>query len=263
MSTVLYHGEPNGSSLTVLATLFEKGVEAELKPIDLAAAERNALPFAEQIEVAMNVEGEGPVLVVDGEPITDALFIAIYLDEIGSGPALRPEGAYGHWQINTFCRVNNERLSPAASLLGTRAYLAPKLAGKDRAETDAAFAKIQQDDLRWRWEAIRDGDFAEAQLTDSHAKVKQAVERIEKKLGEDGGEREWLFGDFSIADIDAYAWLAGMELLSPAAFVDAPKTAAWLQRVKSRPSVARALALATVDEPLQAWAPGPEINRWG
>ena len=30
MSTTLYHGEPNGPSLTVLATLFAKEVPAEL-----------------------------------------------------------------------------------------------------------------------------------------------------------------------------------------------------------------------------------------
>ena len=30
MSLTLYHGEPNGPSLTVLAALFESGAEAEL-----------------------------------------------------------------------------------------------------------------------------------------------------------------------------------------------------------------------------------------
>ncbi|MBB3861645.1 hypothetical protein GGQ88_002933 [Novosphingobium hassiacum] len=41
------------------------------------------------------------------------------------------------------------------------------------------------------------------------------------------------------------------------------RTTAWLDCVAARPSVWAALARATVPEPLRAFAPGPEINRWG
>jgi len=54
-----------------------------------------------------------------------------------------------------------------------------------------------------------------------------------------------------------------MTELVPEAFADRPRTAAWLARVKARPAVARALALATSAAPEHIWAPGPEINRWG
>ena len=40
MSLTLYHGEPNGPSLTVLAALYESGLDADLVPIDLAKGER-------------------------------------------------------------------------------------------------------------------------------------------------------------------------------------------------------------------------------
>ena len=38
----LYHGEPVGPSLTVLAALFESGLQAQLLPIDLGMAQRHA-----------------------------------------------------------------------------------------------------------------------------------------------------------------------------------------------------------------------------
>ena len=57
MSTTLYHGEPNGPSLTVLATLFAKDAPAELVRIDLARGERHALPWAREPLVAMSIEG--------------------------------------------------------------------------------------------------------------------------------------------------------------------------------------------------------------
>ena len=74
MRMTVYHGEPNGPSLTVLAALFEKALDAELIHIDLARGQRHNLPFAQQPEVELSVEGEGPVVVVDGEAMTDSVF---------------------------------------------------------------------------------------------------------------------------------------------------------------------------------------------
>jgi len=90
----LYHGEPNGPSLTVLAALFAKEVEAELVHIDLASGARHTLACAQEPQVAMSVEGEGPVLVVEGEAMTDSVFIGCYLDDVGRGAKLRPADPY-------------------------------------------------------------------------------------------------------------------------------------------------------------------------
>ena len=252
MALTLYHGEPNGPSLTVLAALFETGLDAELRKIDLAAGERHALPFAHETEVELSLEGEGPVLVAgDGTAMTDATFIALYLNDLAGGSALRPDDAYGRYRLNMWCRFIDERIAPAAALLGTRA--------EGLAASDEAIARIPSQDLRERWQAARDGRFVDAQLADSEAKVRQAVERTEKQLG----EGDWILGAFSIADLETYAWLAGMEPLLPAAFADAPRTKAWLARVRARPSVRKALATAGNVDPRRSWAPGPEINRWG
>jgi len=68
---------------------------------------------------------------------------------------------------------------------------------------------------------------------------------------------------FSIADIETYAWLAGMVRLVPAAFAAKPRTTAWLARVRTSPAVAQALSLARTGDPAASWSVGPEINRWG
>lgn len=252
MSMTLYHGQPNGPSLTVLAALFEKELEADLQALDLAAGERHALPSAGQTEVAMSIEGEGPVLLVDGEAMADSVFIGCYLDDIGSGTALRPADPYARWQVMMWCRQIIERLAPAAGYLGIQTAAAPNI-------SDAALASIQSEDLRARWADWLSGKFDDEKLKDSRVKVTQAVEKCEAQL--DG--RDWLMGDFSLADLETYAWLAGMVDIVPDAFVDAPRTADWLKRMRARPSVAQALALANNDAPETSWAPGPEINRWG
>jgi len=251
MSTRLYHGEPNGPSLTVLATLFAKEVPAELVRIDLARGERHTLAYAQEPQVAMSVEGEGPVLLVEGEAMTDSVFLACYLDEVGPGAALRPTDPYGRWETMTWCRQMVERTAPASAYLGCWAH---------PPEADAALLqRIGSVDLRARWQQILAGKFSEDHLSDSRTKIRQAVEKIEKRL--DG--RQWLMGTFSIADIESYAWLAGMVPLVPEAFAERPRTGGWLARVKASPAVAKALSLACSAEPAASWSVGPEINRWG
>ena len=260
MATVLYHGEPNGPSLTVLAALAETGVAAELRPIDLARGERHSAGVPRNVEVEMSVEGEGPVLVVDGEAMADSVFIACYFDDMRQGAAIRPADPLLRWEMMAWCRFVVERIAPAAAFLGTRAHLADKLAAMPDAEFAALYGAIACDDLRGRWEAVRAGALADACIAESAGKIVEGVRRVEAKLA-DG--RDWLICTFAIADLETYAWLAGMVELVPQAFADVPNANAWMARVAARPSVTAALARARIGDPRNSWAPGPEINRWG
>lgn len=258
MSLILYHGQPNGPSLTALACAFEKGADVELRLMDLAAGERHDLPCKGEMEVAMSLEGEGPVLLADGTAMTDAFLIGLYFDEALPGSPLRPSDPFARWQVMMWCRYLTERVAPAAAFLGTRAYLAPRLAAAGD-EFDALMDRVECEDLAQRWRDAQADAYPEEKLADSHAKIAQAVERLEDALQ----GKDWIFGDFTIADIETYAWLASMPLLSPAPFREALRTSDWMERVVARPSVQKALACATVGDPRQCWSVGPEINRWG
>jgi len=251
MKMTLYHGEPNGPSLTVLAAFFAKQLQAELVRIDLESGQRHTLACAQEPLVAMSVEGEGPVLVVDGEAMTDSVFIACYLDDVGQGEPLRPADPYARWETMRWCRQIIERTAPAAACLGC--WSQPPQADP------AILDKIASVDLRARWRKIDAGEFCEDELTDSRSKIHQAAERTEARL--EG--RQWLMNTFSIADLESYAWLAGMVSLVPVAFAAKPRTRLWLKRVSEHPAVAQALALARSEDPATSWSVGPEINRWG
>lgn len=261
MSGVLYHGEPNGASLTVLAALAQSGLDIECRRIDLLAGERHALPdIADPVALDLCIEGEGPVLVIDGEAMTESVFLAQYFDEAAGGAGLQPADAYARWEMMMWCRQITERLSPAAALLGNLASSQHAIAAIPADDFATLTARIVSDDLRGRWQALNDDVVEAAQVADCETKVTAAVERCEKQLS-DG--RDWLMGTFSIADLVTYSWLAGMQLLRPDGFAAAPRTTAWLARTLARPCVQAALGRSTVSEPLRAWAPGPEINRWG
>jgi GSH-dependent disulfide-bond oxidoreductase len=245
---ILYHGEPNGPSLAALAALFETGLDVELRRIDLLAGERHYIPGLTSPRARdMGIEGEGPVLVIDGEAMTESVFIAQFFDEAAGGAGLQPSEPFAHWQMLMWCRRVTERCAPAAAWLGCKALAPDALA-------DVGDAIISED-LRARWADIRAGNFPDGATDDSRTKVADTIKMVEDQLA-DG--RDWLMGPFSIADLETYGWLAGM-----GGTEGKPRTTAWLARVKARPSVQRALALATITDPGNSWAPGPEINRWG
>ncbi|MEQ1640520.1 MAG: glutathione S-transferase [Novosphingobium sp.] len=260
MGMILYHGEPNGPSLAVLAALAESGVKAECRTIDLLAGERHTLPgITEPLARDMGVEGEGPVLVVDGEAMTESVFIAQFLDETGAG-TLQPKDAYAHWQMLMWCRRMTERCAPAAAFLGCGSSATPRLAAMDQAAFGCLLETIASEDLRSRWVAVAASDFADGPIEDSVAKLRDAAALVDAQLA-DG--RNWLMGDLTIADFETYGWLAGAGALEPGLWDGKEHAAGWLARTKAHPAVQAALARATVADPENQWAPGPEINRWG
>ncbi|MFV0645073.1 MAG: glutathione S-transferase family protein [Sphingomonadaceae bacterium] len=270
---VLYHGEPNGPSLSVLAALAESGLDIECRPIDLLAGERHTISgITQPLARDMSLEGEGPVLVIDGEAMSDSVFLAQFFDETVGGCGLQPENSFTHWEMMMWCRQLIERLAPAAALLGTMAHSQTRLASMDPEAFRTLSDAIVSEDLRARWQALHDNDIDSAQVADSKAKVDQFAARIEDQLT-DG--RDWLMREFSIADLETYAWINGMQELEPAAFGNKPRLKDWLTRMGARKSVQTALSQATSratsratqsdpqNAPQNSWAPGPEINRWG
>jgi len=273
----LYHGEPNGPSLSVLAALEESGLKIECFALNLLHGDRdlmlqdsgsladkepkNGYGITDPVAANFSVEGEGPVLVVDGEAMSDSVFLAQYLDELAGGCGLQPDDPYARWQMRMWCRQTTERLAPAVAYLGNLAFSQSKIAEMDAYDFQALKEGwIVSEDLQDRWQDLYDGGVDTAKVEDSKAKVAQFAERIETQFG-DG--REWLMGEFSIADLETFAWLRSMRELEAEAFAGKDRCLAWMGRVEGRPSVQAALARATVDNPAYSFAPGPEINRWG
>lgn len=183
--------------------------------------------------------------MVHGERVlTESTAIMEYVDEVFPGPRLMPEDPRDRWRVRWWMKFMDQWLGPSFSMIGAAAGI---------------LEKIGSVDLRARWQQITAGQFSAEQLADSRSKILQAVERIEERLA----DREWLMGVFSIADLESFAWLAGMVALVPEAFAARARTAAWLARVRATPAVARSLALARSADPATSWSVGPEINRWG
>lgn len=249
----LHHGPPNGYHLKPLILLTERKIPYESRPYDPPAFPLADAPWAGETEVWCNLEREGPVLVHDGRPMTDALFINLYLDETQPGAPLRPATPEGHWSLLAWGRFVGEVLAPAVHSLGCGAY--PPHADRDAVET------LRHVERRRAWLAALDGE-PEAILTDSRRKTGLAVRKIEAAL--DPGP--WLLGgDYSLIDIEVFGHALALPRLAPehANPAASPRLMAWLGRMHARPAVQAALAVGGHARPDEVFVPGPEHSRWG
>jgi len=88
MSLIYYHAEPAANSLKSMICLHEKGLEFESRYVDLHKFEQHSEWF-----VAINPEGQVPVLVHDGAVITQTSVINEYLEDVFPENPLRPADA--------------------------------------------------------------------------------------------------------------------------------------------------------------------------
>jgi glutathione S-transferase len=255
----LYHWAPNGPWLKPLIVLAEKEIACTLHAIDVLAFEQYspALP-PPALETALNMEGEGPLLVHDGRQLTESFFLSEYLDGAFPGPALRPADPVAFNRMLAWARFTNEVFMPGVNTLGCRQYLAPALAGTE--PPPGVLERIAHGFLREGWRRAYAGDYPEALVAESRRKMTLALDRIDRALT----ERPWLAGEaYSLADIDAFAIARSVPLLAPDLVAGRDRLHDWLARVEARPAVRQALATGGWARPETAFAPGPEHARWG
>jgi len=190
------------NSYRVRIFLAEKGVDIPKMEIDLMQGEHKAERF-----LRLNSLGQIPVLELDdGTIITESIAICRYVEELHPTPALFGRTAVERaktemWnrraEIELFGTIGNVALH-SDPMFAERLTQFPEFADTQRALAPE----------KWRW--------------------------LEREMA-DG--RPFLAGDFfSVADITAgvVAWLG--DFFGIAMPDDAPRVAAWLERVQARPS---------------------------
>ncbi len=258
----LYHGEPNIFSLKPLVVLQEKGLDYTghyVGPLDF-----DALPAAVKavMEVRHNPEGDGPVLVHRDVAMTESFFIALYLDDAFADVPLRPRDASGRWRVLMWGRFVNEVLAPSVTTLGCHKHLAPLLKTRNRDEIAQRIEAMPTEERREAWRAALDDTYSADLIADSRRKIGLAIKKVEDALA----AGDWLAGPaYSLVDIDVFALLAPVPALAPDLLdgTTAPRTSAWLARVRERPAVVAALAKSRTGAPQESFVPGPEHSRWG
>jgi len=249
MAIKYYHAEPVANSLKSMIPLKEKGLDFESIYVDLHKFEQHQPWF-----IAINPEGQVPVLDHDGTIVTHTTVINEYLeDAFPDTPPLRPNTPAGNARMRYWNKFIDEHVMNFVSMHGWHRMVGVIARGIDTGDFAKLVERIPLHEQREKWKTARSG-FSEADLANATRKIEVAVDKVEAQLG----ESEWLSGDtYTLADINFYAHCGMMvERMFPdlAIATRAPRLVAWRDRMTARPGVAASLAMPDHTAPgLRTW----------
>nr|MBV6628784.1 glutathione S-transferase family protein [Oceanococcus sp. HetDA_MAG_MS8] len=201
------HRAINSDRVTLF--LAEKGVDVVFVPVNIMAGEHYAPEYRKSIAPNARV----PALQLeDGTVIRESVAICRYFEELHPETALFGRGALQKAQVEMWQRLMEFELMLPIAMAFRHGH--------------AAAAAIQKPQI---------AEYAEACKQQAHKRL----EVLNKELA----DREYLAGDFSIADITAYLSIGFGRLSKIRPADDASHTQSWLERVAARPGIAKGLAI--------------------
>jgi len=243
-----YHAEPAANSLKSMIPLIEKRLPWQSIYVDLHKFEQHEPWF-----VAINPEGQVPVLDHDGLIITHTTVINEYLEDVFPDVPLRPRDALGAARMRYWNKFVDEQLVNYVSMHGWHRMVGIIARNIESGEFDRLMERIPLPDQRKKWRTARSG-FSGADLKYATDKILYAVDKVEKQLG----ETAWIAGeDYTLADINFFSSCGmSVERMFPDLAIGqrCPRLIAWRERMKARPAVTRALAAEDRTAPgLRTW----------
>lgn len=244
MSLKYYHAEPAANSLKCMIALKEKDLEFESVYVDLHKFEQHEPWF-----LAINPEGQVPVLIHDGHIITQTSVINEYLeDAFPEAPPLRPADPVGKARMRIWNKFIDEHVMNYVSMHGWHRMVSVIARSVDAGEFEKLVERIPLHEQREKWKTARSG-FSEADLANATRKVELAVDKVEEQLG----RTPWLAGEmYTLADINFYSY-CGMSVARLFPEMDianrAPRLTQWVERMNARPGVQAALAMPDHTDP--------------
>lgn len=238
MTLKYYHAEPAANSLKSMIPLHEKGLVFESVYVDLHKFEQHSDWF-----VAINPEGQVPVLDHNGVLITHTTVINEYLeDAFPDSPPLRPADPVGKARMRYWNKFVDEHVMNFVSMWGWHRMVGVIARNIEAGEFETLLARIPLHEQREKWRTARSG-FSEADLANATRKIEVAVDKVEAQLG----LSPWLAGDmFTSADVNFYSMCGMMvERMFPEMAIGTrcPRLVDWRQRMEARPGVKAALAM--------------------
>jgi len=237
--TALYHGGPASNGLKALLALYEKGVEFEPRFIDLRKFRQHEPDY-----LKINPAGQVPALLHQGRILTESTVIAEYVDAVFDGPPLRPADEWDRAQMRIWTKYVDEVFRPSLSFLAWQAMMPGLRAAMGEENFEERLKHIPLAEKRDKWELAAKGGFSEREIATWRRNLEEVTARIEQGLA----EGSFLVGDTpTLADYACFA----MGYMMPVGHPDlvnperTPRMIAWIERLKQRPGVQRAITVPT------------------
>ncbi len=254
MALKYYHADPLANSLKSMLPLKEKGLEYESVYVDLHKFEQHSDWF-----VAINPEGQVPVLDHDGTIVTHTTVINEYLEDVfpddqpASGP-LRPRDAVGAARMRYWNKFVDEHVTNHVSMHGWHRLVRVIASSIEDGKFEELMSHVPLPDQRKKWTTARSG-FEQKDLDYASEKIEYALNKIDRQLG----ETAYLAGEtYTLADINFYAHCGLMvNRMFPDLDVDNrfPNLVRWRESISDRPAVQEALKSEDRTQPgLRTWS---------
>ena len=227
----LYQFNNTVCSQKVRITLSEKGLQWETREVNLFRSEQYDPEY-----LKLNPKGVVPTLVHDGRPVIESTLICEYLDEAFPEPSLVPDDAYGKARMRLWGKAVDEGLHDGVTVLSFSAMFRDRMKEMPEAERQRRFLNVGDPVRRDRHQSAFELGIESPHVFRAIAAYEKAFKGAEAAL--EGGSA-WLAGDgFSLADINLMPYAARLENLTLLGiWLDGrPKTRAWWDRAKARPS---------------------------
>ena len=252
----LYHWEPSLNSGEPFACLLEKGIPFRSRYVDLLKLKQHEPKF-----LALNPDGQVPVLVHDGKIVTGMSIMLQYIDDAFPKKPLTPKNLAEQYQVFFWVKYVEERIAPSLALLGWHMFTRPAIKPAILAKARKTIKRLPPERQGVWTKAIRDS-YSENDLAMARDVLKMAVGKLEDALD----HWPWLAGQtYSLADIALVFMVRAMRNVIPDVInaKATPKLWAWLKKMERRKAIKDTLDTARTKEPDKTFAPGPEPARWG
>jgi len=197
MAIKLYDAVPSSNSDRVKIALHEKGLPYTRVTLVLANKDQKRPEF-----LKLNPYGKVPVIDDGGHVLFESCIINEYLDEKYSNPPLMPKDAY--------------------------------LRGRGRVLIDYALNYMHEPYWALRGEMLKPaGKRDQMIISEKHRSLRDLLQYLESALA----DQPYFLGDLSLTDIAIVPRALRMESYGALPAPSLPRLNAWLERMKSRPSV--------------------------
>ncbi len=231
----LYHHGSSVCAAKVRFALAEKRVDVDkYHYVDILKGEQFWPEY-----LAINPNAVVPSLIHDGRIINESTLICEYVDEVFMGPKLQPADAYERYRMRTWTKAVDELLHPACAdvtYVSCHRHIIKRLPPD---ELEAYFESTPEQSVKGNWRQHKrelvelgfdaPGIAAKFRLYDKY------LNAMESALAGSA----WLAGDrFSLADIALAPYLTRLEMLGMSEWWETrlPRTQAWFERIKDRPT---------------------------
>src|SRR5207253_3075209 len=150
MTLKYYHAEPAANSLKSMIPLIEKSLPYESIYVDLHKFEQHEPWF-----VAINPEGQVPVLDHDGAIVTHTTVINEYLEDVFPEVPLRPRDPVGAARVRYWNKFCDEQVMNYVSIHGWHRMVSIIARSIESGEFERLMARIPLPDQRRKWRAAR------------------------------------------------------------------------------------------------------------